>query len=130
MGASHAMTSRSFQPPFPQFSTPSRETASLFQILFRASVAASHWLSWGHMPIIEPITIIREPGLESPDWLGLGHVSSLGIRGEIGTAQSPWVVGEGGGVLTGEWGALSGNRGRGCWAAHGTRTHRCVPGRV
>lgn len=91
------MTSRSFQPTFPQLSIPTRENTSLSQTLFTTSVAASHWLGWGHMPITEPITIVRKPGgMESPDWLGLGHVSSQGLRGEISPTQTRWVGREGG----------------------------------
>ena len=58
-------------------------------VTFPTSVAASHWLSWGHMHILEPMTVVRKmKRMKSPDWLGLGHVSSPGIRGEVSPTPS------------------------------------------
>lgn len=58
-------------------------------ITLPTSVAASHWLSWIHMHILEPMTVVRKmTRMKSPDWLGPGHVSSPGIKGEVSPTPS------------------------------------------
>lgn len=78
------MASRNSQLIVLQLNIYSRESTLLSQILFTTSEAASHWLGWGPVPVLEPITVVKKmKRMGSLGHLSLGHTSSLGIRGEI-----------------------------------------------